>query len=86
MKPKLSVPSDILSEMETLQIRGGAGSGDVHVYAIDSCKPNVYSDGAYCANCQGAYCAFCQGAYCANCVPQCDCDKPPVGPPHPVIP
>lgn len=78
MKPKLSVPSDILSEMETLQIRGGAGSGDVHVYAIDACKPNVYSD--------GAYCAFCQGAYCANCVPQCDCDKPPVGPPHPENP
>ncbi|MDE6095390.1 MAG: hypothetical protein K2G52_04305 [Muribaculaceae bacterium] len=54
---QMLISDQMLSEIEELEVLGGV-SDDVHVYAVDSCKPNTN----------------CSGGYCANCTTQCACD------------
>lgn len=42
------IPAEVLKEMEEIQILGGTGVDDTHVYAVHSCSPNIYCDGANC--------------------------------------
>ncbi|MDE5714318.1 MAG: hypothetical protein K2I16_11970 [Muribaculaceae bacterium] len=45
-----TIPAEVLSEMEALQIQGGAGSeGEGNTFVLASCVLN--GAGAYCGNC-----------------------------------
>lgn len=59
------LPEEILAEMETLQVKGGAGSENVKVFAIGKCISN--GEGAYCSNCvTGCSCSPSSGSSSEN--------------------
>ncbi len=54
MKSKVNpkfIPSEILSEMESLEIHGGTSQEDVTIHAVTECNTNTYCEGAHCGNC-----------------------------------
>lgn len=52
MEKKLikAIPVEVLKEMEEIQILGGTGADDTHVYTVSECRVehNTYCNGGYC--------------------------------------